>query len=438
MVVEIPLLALLFLLSTSILSGTSTCLHQFGRLQGEEELKKNAPRFFFKHILNFFLGTQKWEGLLFSLSFTKHLLRVGFVFTAFFFFLQQPLFQDALFHSNAEEYVFNKLVLGTLIFLILSISLVADFLCSLIAQLRPQATFAALAPLTSSILFICIPITSPFFHILKFVLPKQRKSQELPTFRIRDKIQELLQETELGAYLDANEKKFILSIVSFKDRVAREVMVPRIHLFSISSETPLEEAARQFLAEGYSRIPVYKENVDDIIGVLHYKDLLRVYVDQRQASCSLATLLKPVLYTPETKKISSLLQEFRSKQIHLAIVVDEWGGTEGIVTIEDVLEELVGEISDEYDIAYAQQYTALSSGGWIVDAKMSIIDVLEELNIQIPEGPEYDTVGGYIFHRAGAIPVPGWRIHHDDFDLEVLSSTERALEKIKITPHIHK
>ena len=136
------------------------------------------------------------------------------------------------------------------------------------------------------------------------------------------------------------------------------------------------------------------------------------------------------------EKISQLLQEFRHKQIHLAIVVDEWGGTEGIVTIEDVLEELVGEISDEYDTSSELLYTKSPSGDWIVDAKMSIIDILEDLNISIPQGPEYDTIGGYIFHRAGTIPSKGWKIHHDDFELEVLGSNERAIEKIRITPHL--
>ena len=121
------------------------------------------------------------------------------------------------------------------------------------------------------------------------------------------------------------------------------------------------------------------------------------------------------------------------KQIHLAIVVDEWGGTEGVVTIEDILEELVGEIADEYDVEHQELYTAIPDGGFVVDAKMSIIDIREELGVKIPQGPEYDTIGGYIFHRAGSIPSKGWKIHHDDFDLEVLSSSERSLNKIRIT-----
>ena len=215
-------------------------------------------------------------------------------------------------------------------------------------------------------------------------------------------------------------------------------MVPRVNLVSLPSTTSLIEAAKVFLTENFSRIPVYKDTVDNMVGVLLYKDILKVHIehqnDAKLLSSSIEKIIKPVLYTPETKKIAYLLQEFRSKQIHLAIVVDEWGGTEGIVTIEDILEELVGEIADEYDVGTESLYTALPNAeGWIISAKMSIIDIEAELGIRIPQSPEYDTIGGFVVHKAGTIPSKGWRLHQDNFDLEILSSTERSIEKIKIT-----
>ncbi len=370
----------------------------------------------------------------FHWSFTKHLVRIAFVSTAFFFILEHAQDTGVVTHQHFDAILTFKMAI------ILAISLIFDFLFSLPGQLKPRVTFRVLAPLSSLILFSLVPITAPFFRLLRLFLPKfAQEKRPSPSFKIRDKVFELLQETELGAYLDANEQKLILSVVSFKERIAREVMVPRINLFSLAHDTPLREASQSFLKEGYSRIPVYKESVDNIIGVLLYKDILRVYVEAELNSSTLDTSIekyvKPVFYTPETKKISQLLQEFRGKQMHLAIIVDEWGGTEGIVTIEDILEELVGEIADEYDIEQQTLFTVLPTGGWIVDAKMSIIDIQEELGVKIPQSPEYDTIGGYVFHRAGAIPTKGWRIHHDDFDLEILSSSERALEKIKIIPH---
>ncbi len=429
-----PFLAGCFLFFASILSGTLSALLRLGRLQAEEKLKKIFPIFFIKYFLNFFFGKRKWEGLLFSLNFTKHLLRIGFVLTSFFFLLNHDLFKNTLAITSDTIDLINPLGLIGITGVILAISLISDFICSVFGQLKPWQALYVFARLSSFILLICVPLTALFFKTLKLFLLKSGTEKKLtPTFRIRDKVQELLQESELGAYLDTNEQKLILSVVSFKERIAREVMVPRIDIFSLSVDTPLEDAAQRFLQEGYSRIPTYRDNVDNIVGVLHYKDLLNVYVEHKEKQQKIETLIKPVLYTPETKKISQLLQEFRMKQIHLAIVVDEWGGTEGVVTIEDILEELVGEIADEYDVEHQELYTAIPDGGFVVDAKMSIIDIREELGVKIPQGPEYDTIGGYIFHRAGSIPSKGWKIHHDDFDLEVLSSSERSLNKIRIT-----
>lgn len=431
------LLALFFLIGSSTLTAISTALQRKGKLQAEEAIKQERSLFLIRHFLNLFFRKNKWEGLLFSLSFTKHLLRLAYVLTAFFFLLQQELFHGALKQAGPSSISFDQFLIPIIAVLIIVSSLIFDFSLSLFGNLQPQAAFRYLSSLGAFFLMVSIPLTFPFFCLLKFFLPRASKEKKFPpTFKIRDKVYELLQETELGAYLDATEQKFILSIVSFKERIAREVMVPRINIFSLADETPIHEAAQSFLSEGYSRIPVYKDSVDNIIGVLLYKDVLKFYLGSpQQLNTPIGKLVKPVLYTPETKKISHLLQEFRSKQIHLAIVVDEWGGTEGVVTIEDILEELVGEIADEYDVGQENLFSALPGGGWIIDAKMSIIDIQEELGVKIPQSPEYDTIGGYIFHRAGAIPIKGWRIHHDEFDLEVLSSSERAVEKIKITPH---
>ncbi len=257
---------------------------------------------------------------------------------------------------------------------------------------------------------------------------------------MKDKILEILQDPEFSPYFDHNDRKLIFSVLAFKERIAREIMVPRRDVFAFSSETKIEKAVKSFLKEGYSRIPVYKETIDNILGVLYYKDILNFFarslaqINPIELGRSIESFIKPVVYTPETKKISHLLQEFRSKQIHFAIVVDEYGGTEGIVTIEDILEELVGEIADEYDVDERVLFSAAPMGGWVVDAKMGIIDIEEELGIKIPHSPEYDTIGGYIFHKAGMIPSKGWRLHHDDFDIEVLGSNERSIEKVRIQP----
>ena len=174
-----------------------------------------------------------------------------------------------------------------------------------------------------------------------------------------------------------------------------------------------------------------------------YKDVLAKYMeyarkgDKAVLQSPISTLVKNVIYTPETKKISQLLQDFRKQQLHLAIIVDEYGGTEGIVTIEDILEEIVGDISDEYDQEEAL-FIPLSEGGWLIDSRMSILDIEEQLGIEIPQDGDYETIGGYIFHETGTIPEKGLMILKPEFELEVIRSNDRRVEKLRIKSLINK
>ena len=425
-----PILAVVFLLGSSFVSGAASALQRLGKHQAQELLQEAEPGFFFKSIRKLFFLENKREPLSFSLNLSKQILQICYAFAAFFY-LSPELCPTSAWVC----------LLGTMA-LIIAISLLTDFITYWCSLIRPKIFFKIAASVSTPFLLVLRPLSFLCFQGVKILFPSIGKKEAKPSFRIRDRILEVLHDSELAPYLDPNDQKLILSVVSFKERIAREVMVPRIDVFGLSSEATLEEASKSFLKEGYSRIPVYRESVDNIIGFLLYKDVLKSYAQTLQekphsAHHSIEKLIKPVFYTPETKKISQLLQEFRSKQIHMAIVVDEYGGTEGIVTIEDILEELVGEISDEYDIGEEAMYTVLPGGGWVVDARMSIIDIEEELGIKIPHSAEYDTIGGYIFHRAGTIPSKGWQLHHDDFDLEVLSSDERSIDKVHITPHLH-
>lgn len=424
------LLALIFLFSSAILAGMTTALLQLGRLHAKEEFKKIPSLFFFQHFLKPLFGRRKWEGLFFTLSFSKHVLHLCYGVITIFILLTQDPFLRALKLLESHGYSLDTLWIVLIGAIVITISLIADMIMKFLATAAPVFSLKLFAPISSVFLTIFAPLTALFMGIF----PNGRKEQITPP-SIRDKILEVLYESELSAHLDPQERKLILSVANFKQRHVREVMVPRIDVVCLSEETTVQEASDAFLKERYSRIPVYQDSIDHIAGVLLYKDVLTAYASgDRQAP--IETLIKPVLYTPETKKISQLLQEFRSKQIHLAIVVDEYGGTEGIITIEDILEELVGEIADEDDTDQEVLFSVLPTGGWIVDARMGILDIEKEIGIIIPPSPEYDTLGGYIYHRAGAIPARGWRLHHDDFDLEILSSDERSIEKVRIMPHL--
>ncbi len=435
--------SLLLLLSAAILTGTSSALQTLGRIHAKVEFKKKRRLFFIHNLIHAIYPESEWESLFFSISFTRQALQVGYALIALFFLLQfYPFSQTLDFQGNSEFFIRMGWGITTCAIIVLT-TLLLDVASRLVATARPMLFFKLFGWFSSLCLLLFFPFSAIAMKLMKKLLPKDKENGfSSPTTRIRDKILEIIHESELAPHLDIHEQRLIASVASFKECIARKIMVPRIDVFCLPSDTTIADAAQSFVKESYSRIPVYRDSVDHIIGVLLYKDVLNIYARssmekgaEQSLTAPIKTIVKPVLYTPETKKISHLLQEFRSKQIHFAIVVDEYGGTEGIVTIEDILEELVGEIADEYDIGEENLFVALPGGGWAVDARMGINDIEKELGIVIPASPEYDTIGGYIFHRAGAIPSQGWRIHQDDFDLEVLSSDERSIEKIKVMPH---
>lgn len=420
----------IFLISAVTLSGMLFLLERLGKMQTKEEIKKQGFAYF-PRLLHSLIKGSEWQSLWLSLQYGKLILYLLFALSFFFLSLHRIPSQPST--------VFSWPLIESLL-LIVSITLSAEFCIQLLCAKSPKFWLKTLAFPSSLLLTLTLPLTLIFLSLISRLFPKKTEFKPSASFRVHDKILEWLKDSEVESFLEKNEKKLILAVISFKDRIAREVMVPRIRVFSLPSDSTVLKAAQSFLSEGYSRIPVYEDNVDTIIGVLLYKDVLNLLIENKDhihnvSGQTIKSLIKPVVYTPETKKISVLLQEFRSKKNHLAIVVDEYGGTEGIVTIEDILEELVGEIEDEYDVQADELISSLESGGWIIDAKMGIIDIEEEIGIKIPPGSEYDTIGGFVFHKAGSIPSKGWKIHLDEFDLEVLSSDERSITKIKISPH---
>ncbi|MDB2614411.1 hemolysin family protein, partial [Chlamydiales bacterium] len=317
--------------------------------------------------------------------------------------------------------------------------LLGEFLPRMLGGRKPELTITLFGFIASIFLVLCFPFFYPFLKLWqRFTHSVYFESPERGSKIAKQEILDILEETQDSLSLEIQEKKIFESVVTFRDRIAREIMVPRVDTFCLPATTSIKDAATLLQKEGYSRTPVYRNTVDEILGVLMWRDILTKYLEYETLGRDISileapveTILRPVIYTPETKKVSHLLYEFRKKQMHLAIVVDEYGGTEGIVTIEDILEEIVGEIEDEYD-EETPSYTLTGNEGWIVDARMSIYDIKEHLNIDIPSEGDYDTLGGYVFYCAGSIPSEGFTIQHDDFTLRVLSSTDRYIKKVKI------
>lgn len=406
-------------------------------LQKKESKKtlNTGHLFFYRPFHLFLFPNREYETLFFAAICAQNIARFGFAAFATAFLSQTDLFETASVDSGSRILI----ILSFIFFLFISF-LIGDYIPRIVGTRFPQRTLRFAAPFASLFLFLSFPIS---FLFLKFSQSLSRivyiDHLHEPATQVKQEIIELIHDAQLGPTIDPHDKKLIGSVLTFRERVVREVMVPRVDLFSLSADTTIKEAAKLLLEEGYSRTPVYRNTVDNVVGVLMYKDVLRKYMefaeknDAKILEAPIGSIQKNVLYTPETKKLSSLLQEFRKKQVHLAIVVDEYGGTEGIVTIEDILEEIVGDISDEYD-QEEELFRAANDGSWIIDARMNILDAEEQLGVLIPQDGDYDTIGGYIYHSAGAIPSRGFKIHSDSFDLEVLSSNEKAVEKVRIRP----
>ena len=227
--------------------------------------------------------------------------------------------------------------------------------------------------------------------------------------------------------MSEDEGEMMQSILSFRDTVAREIMVPRTDAVIVSGDTPIEKLLELVINKGHSRFPVYADNIDDIIGILHVKDLLSSWGEKH---LDLPDIVRTPYFIPETKKISHLLTELRDKMSHMAIVIDEYGGVAGLVTIEDIIEEIIGEIRDEYDDDEILM-VATDEGELLVDARLEIEKLTEHFDLQIPKG-NFESVGGFITSLLGRVPQPHEKIIHAPLEMTIESADARKIGKVRI------
>jgi len=242
-------------------------------------------------------------------------------------------------------------------------------------------------------------------------------------------IQELLEEGEEQGLITRQEGQMINSIFEFRDTLIHEIMTPRPEMVCAEVQTPITDVLKLITREGFTRIPIYSESLDNIIGILNAKDLL-VCIDGPQDCPNIKELIKPPYFVPETMRIVDLLRAFQAKKNHMAIVADEFGSVRGLITLEDVLEEIVGEIDDEYDND-EPQWRTLQDGSLMIYAKEDIEEVESFFNIELPDGP-YESVGGFIIHQLGHLPKSGETVETDSLVFKVVSATKRHIKSVKI------
>ena len=226
-------------------------------------------------------------------------------------------------------------------------------------------------------------------------------------------------------------KMLLRAILNLEKTQVREVLVPRVDVVAVEVEEPPGRVVELALTHGYSRVPVYESSIDQIVGIIYVRDLVRYLQEGTLGRVTLRELARPTMFVPESKRVYELLREFQERRVHIAIVVDEYGGTAGLVTIEDLLEEIVGEIEDEFD-REEPKVQLLGDGEAIVDARLSLDDLKENLGVEI-EGHGFETVGGFVYSQLGRVPNPGDQFTAAGVHTEVLSTTGRRIRKVRVS-----
>jgi putative hemolysin len=258
---------------------------------------------------------------------------------------------------------------------------------------------------------------------------------DMPGVVTQDELKSMVDAGHQEGVLELDERKMIYSIFRLGETLAREIMVPRIYVTAFEADLPLSQAADAFLETGHSRVPVYEETVDNIIGLLYAKDLLRVWREGSRIE-SLRPLLRPANFIPEAKKVDELLAEMQLQRIHMAIVVDEYGGIAGLVTMEDIVEEIVGEIQDEYDLSEELPYQEISEHEYLFQGRVNLDDFNELMDSHLPID-EADTLGGFMYSQIGRVPLGGERVQYGDLLLTVEQVSGRRIRKVRAQRSSH-
>ena len=297
-----------------------------------------------------------------------------------------------------------------------------------LAKEMPERVATAVSPFLSLLMLLLSPLTWLFTQWKK-LLGHFIHSGEADTIT-EGELMTMVSEAESDGELTDRESQLIRSAIEFDDVEVEEILTPRVDVVAVEDTTSLEELAQTFAESGYSRLPVYHDNIDNIIGVVHEKDF---YLAKLKKAATVEDLVVPTLYTTGTTQISQLLRTLREQHHHMAVVVDEYGGTEGIITLEDILEELVGEIWDEHDEA-TEDFRRQSDGSWIVLGSAGVDDLYERLGLPEDEDIDSNTVNGLVQEKTCHLPKVGDRFTLGEYDGVVTRTAKRRVTEVRLTP----
>lgn len=340
---------------------------------------------------------------------------------------------EPLIHAEDAMGVFLVPELGY-IAVLLPVALLTYIFGDLVPMTLGQPYADQIAPIVSmpmrAILLVFSPLVALFMSISRTLL-RVSGGEDMAKAVTEEEIMTLVDVGQQGGAIEVDEKEMIYSVLQFGETLAREVMVPRPDITAVEINQPLTEAVKLFMESGHSRVPVYEEEIDNVKGLLYAKDLLKLLVDGETAQKSIRDLMRPAYFVPETKRADTLFEEIQERKIHLAVVVDEYGGTAGIVTIEDLVEEIVGDIKDEYDVNEEAEYTQVGVGEYVVDGAMNLDDLNELLDTDLPTD-ENDSIGGYIYSKLGHVPEIGEVVEEPNLLMRADAVENRRIRKVYI------
>ncbi len=289
---------------------------------------------------------------------------------------------------------------------------------------------------TLPILFVLRVILYPILAIMQvFDVPIRRLSgvsdqEQENGEHAKEEILHVAAEGRAEGAVDAEEVEMIASVIEFGDTCSGEIMTPRTDVFALQANMDRVTVAEKIVKAGHSRVPVYEGDLDNIIGILYAKDLLQPY--QADVPLELRKLMRKPYFVPETKRLDDLLREFKTRKVHIAVILDEYGGTAGIVTIEDLLEEIVGEIADEYDHSPPALMQRIDERAAEIDGRLRIDDLNETMGLDVPEEEDYDTAAGFVFSELGCIPTVGEKVESCGAVFTVLEADDRKITRLRV------
>lgn len=322
------------------------------------------------------------------------------------------------------------------VLLLLAGTLIVLWLSSTIPHAYGLAHADQHAPMVSLLAGPVMALMSPFTGLTARVANGAARLAGAENFAkavTEEEIIALVDSGQRGGAIETEEKEMIYSVLQFGETLTREVMVPRPDVVALPLDNTVQASLKIFIESGHSRAPVYQHDLDDVKGILYAKDLLAVW-QRGDAPATIAPLLRPAYFVPETKRADVLFKELQQRKIHIAIVVDEYGGTAGLVTIEDLLEEIVGDIRDEFDVHEEADYVRLAENEYRVDGTMNLGDFNEELGVDVPD-EENDSIGGHIYSLLGRVPQVGEVVDDPEHRLHMIveSVVNRRIRKVHVT-----